>query len=235
MKNTWKALGAIIIVAIVVLGLWSATAPHDKYKGFVTRVDVEFGPGEKELLEQQLAVLEQSLQQQEDAGGEIDSKLYVDIAQVANTLGDLVKAREMYELYFDYNVLDLAPRLNYGRVLLEMEDYKGAEEAYKQVLASGGAYEGTFRGLLDAITEQNQEGKRDQDIKNTLDVATEIVGQTPWLMAQLAEWYNAHGDCHQAIAHLQVIVGIAESEDARNAARQDIADLERTCKRQGFW
>lgn len=234
-----QRLQPVIIIALLialVIGI-IALADRANAPGIVTQIDVEFQPGERELLENRIAVSRNALENMEEP----DTDILFDIARDSSTLGNLADAKEAYEQLLDINPVSRVYWSNYANTLREMKDYQAAEDAYGQYLLLAPS-EAAFSGLYRVIAEQNADGSRDEDIKRLLDGAIDTVGQTPRLISLLAEWHEGQGDCQAAIAYYELTIDLVRNGAAEQGVsaeeiqptidlvQADIDDLRESCE-----
>lgn len=207
MKLTRKQMiGGIVVLVVVALVVYAVAFSNSnvgKYSGLVLSDDTSPTPEAQAYFEQQLATAQAGILAAEAAGVEIDWSLYLTAAWNAAALGDLVLARETYEDYLELNQINPAPWNSYGGILMRMEDYETAEQAFKTA-AELTPSEEFYRDWLRAVENQAPNGERDDEVKDILETAVATIGQTPWGMSQLAEWYLRHNECDRAIAHYEV-------------------------------
>lgn len=239
-----KGIGVILAVAVVmllVIILIVRSSNGTKYNGLITQVDVEFQEGDRELLEQRIALGQETINRQRRRGEEIDLNVLFSVARDATTLGDLVLARETYEDYFQENSINPAAWQNYVAVLDQMQDYEAAEDAAKQMLDLQTTEAGVMR-LVRIIEKQNIDGSRDEDIRLVLESGMDILDRTPALTVLLGRWHQDQGDCDQALALFEVAKDLREVElteagasadeidQALQAFNDDIASVESQCQ-----
>ncbi len=224
----------VIIVAILALALVAIIAGQngsdDAYSGLVTQKNVQITDGEREMLRQRILVSQQTLEQQQRSDEDVDLDLISDIAYDSMLIGDLVTAREYYEMYLDLHNINPAIWQNYAGVLRDMEDWQASEDAYRQ-LSVVSLSESTVISLVKAIDRNNPDGSRDEEILNLLLTSLETsVGRTPALLTHIARWYEDHGECQKAIDHFEVVEDMLDElgEDTSGVIA-DIEHVESTC------
>jgi tetratricopeptide (TPR) repeat protein len=218
---------AVVVVALVVYALAFFMSDAGKYRGLVLHDDTGLTPESQAYFEQQLHTAQSAITAAEAAGDEVDWGLYLTAAWNAAALGDLVMARETYETYLNLNQINPAPWNAYGTVLMRMEDYPAAEDAFKTA-AELAPSEEFFRDWVTAVENQAPNGERDEEVKNILETAVDTVGQSPWVMTELAQWYLRHDDCRKALDHYEVAKDLLPSDN--EAILQDIAAAQEQCK-----
>lgn len=208
-----RVVGAVVIlVAGGLLGYGAVKVSQrylDPYYGLVKTLEIEIPEDVKETSRQRMAVTLASLEAARESGAEIDLDSYVSLAEDALLLGDLVTAREYLETLLAKNSINPTAWNNYGTVLEFMHDYDAALEAYMKAIDNGTTEE-YYRDFVNLLEAQYPE--RNADVETTLLHAVDAMGQTPWLMVKLAQWYEANGDCQRAEAHMKV----AQTLDAEN-------------------
>lgn len=204
----------LLLIAAILYGY--STKTQDKYSGLKLIADVEISEDIKTAMRSRIAISEAAIKAQEKADEDVDLNLYSSIAWDATVLGDLVLARETYERYFELNSINHTAWNNYANILNEMGDFDRAEAAYKEAYTLY-ATEEFYTDYIEFIDRHSVDGNRDQDIKNALEEAVQEVGQTPYFMIRLANWYEERGECEQMTAHFKVAKTlIPESEDLDN-------------------
>ena len=106
-----------------------------------------------------------------------------------------------------------------------MEDWDKAEEAYRAAVDLSPMEE----FYMDLVRVISKDSERADEVKEILEEAVEVLGQTRSLMVNLAEWYWEQGDCERAIAHFNVAKTLAESDSLVDAVQADIDEVEETC------
>jgi tetratricopeptide (TPR) repeat protein len=224
-----QIVGVIVGIVVVALAVYAAaffTSNEGRYQGLVLQDDTGLTPESQAYFEQQLNTAESAIAAAEASGEEVDWSLYLTAAWNAAALGDLVKARETYEDYLDLNQINPAPWNAYGSVLMRMEDYPAAEDAFKTA-AELAPSEEFFRDWIMAIENQAPNGERDEEVKNILEVSVDTIGQNPWSMTELAQWYLRHDECDKALDHYEVAKDLLPPDN--EAIVQDIAAARAQC------
>ena len=219
-------LMGLVIVGLVVYGivLWQDNA---KYAGLVTHEDTGLTAASRSYIEGQLNTAQAALAAQISATpDDVDLDLYMTAAWHAAALGDLVLAREIYEDYFTLHAINAAAWNHYGSILMRMEDYVVAEEAFRTAGELAPSEE-NYRDLITAVGNTAPDGTRDDEIKLILEAGVINVGQTPWFMTELASWYLNHGDCDRAIDHYEVAKGLLPV--GNEAILQDLQAAKERC------
>lgn len=197
-------IAASILVVLVLGGYGLYTQwPRltDPYFGLTTSMDVQMEDSTRTLIRQRIATAEASLAAQEKAGGEIDTKLYLTIAENQKMLGDLVASRKMYEKSLALNDKAYVVWNSYAKLLELMKDFPNAEIAFKKALDLL-KIEGNYRDYVEFL--QLHYPDRRTEAKALLDEAFVAFGQTPWTMVALGNWFFETGECDQGKAHYDV-------------------------------
>lgn len=195
------------MVSLVVIGLAAYGVYHfwpqltDPYYGLQKTFEVQMTDEQRATIEQRIAVTKASIAAAEEKGEEVDLDLYVSLASDSLFLGDLVASREYTELALKGNAINPATWNNYGSVLERMGDYAKAKEAYATAIATD-ANEEYYRDLITLIEKHYPEQL--DSVETLLQSAVDELGQTPWLMVKLSQWYENKGDCQRAQAHMKV-------------------------------
>jgi tetratricopeptide (TPR) repeat protein len=193
----------IAIVVLVVIGYFASTIQQDPYKGLTLTKEVQKDESTDHYIKNRIATEEASLAIDRASGEDPNLDMIEILAYDYNLDGDLVGAREAYEEYLEYHTINYAILANYASILTEMGDLEAAEQAYRDVIVVRKA-EGYYRSLVDVMGESNEDGSRDEDIKEALEEGIETVGQTGYLLINLAQWYIEHDDCKRGIEHYEV-------------------------------
>ncbi len=218
------------IVGLVILGLaaygvytyWPRLT--DPYYGLQKTIEVQMTDDIRATINQRIALTQASIAAAEATGEKIDLDLYVSLASDYLFLGDLVSAREYSELALEGNSINPTSWDNYGSILERMGDYAKAKEAYTTAIATEGKEE-YYRDLISLIEKYYPEDV--DQLEDILLTAVDDIGQTPWLMVKLAQWYEGHGDCERAKAHMKVATTLdPESE----SMAQEYARMRSECQ-----
>ena len=205
-------IGVSILVVLLAAGyvFWQKEGRRftDPYYGLVTSITVQMEDSTRTLIQQRLALAQASLSAQNASGEEVDTQLYLVIAENEKMLGDLVASREMYEMYLDLMPTSYVAWNSYTRALelLKTEEY--------------------YRDYVEFLKLYYPE--RRDDIKSLLDDAYENVQQTPWTMTALGDWFFETGDCDQGKAHYDVAIALSP-EDSVNL-KKDQQELLNICE-----
>lgn len=212
-------LAVSILVVLLAAGyvFWQKEGARftDPYYGLVTTIDVQMEDSTRTLLQQRLATAQASLASQEATGTDIDTQLYLVIAENNKMLGDLVASREMYEKYLELVPTSYVAWNSYAALLELMTDFPKAEEGYKKSLELLKTEE-YYRDYVEFLKLHYPERRAER--KAILDAAYTDLLQTQWTMIALGDWFFETGDCDQGKAHYDVAIALS-SEDAVNLKR----------------
>ena len=214
-------IGGLVLAALLVFGGWGLwLAAHDPYAGLTLTRETSVDDATRALLEQRIATTRASITALESAGEDVPVEMYESLAYDSYLMGDLVTARENYEIILNENPLYYVAWNSYANVLDVMGDYANADHAYLQAVEHAVDIDEYYLDYAKFLGARYTD--RDEDQRLVLEQAVKVVGQTSALMVALAEWYTEHGDCDRAIAHYQVArtanPAAAESVDAQIAA-----------------
>lgn len=190
----------------------------------VTQKDVDINETTRHYFEHRIAVGEAAIKAREEVGQE-DLLLLFAVASDASFVGDLEKARANYEAYLQVNPINYTIWTNYAGILAEMGDLEGAELAYLQAIDIS-ATEDHFGRYLRFLNFYYQDGSRDEDVLATLELALASFGQKEWIMIDLAQWYEDHGECARAINHYEVA---QQLNPANESIQKDIDRVRTQC------
>lgn len=226
-KRKKLIFGALLlaIVALVIYGIVAAAMRYEdahKYDGLTLTEEVEMDDATREQVTRRMAVTRSALDIARENNEDPDLNLYMVYAFDASLLGDLVLARETYEEFFEYNAINGAAWSNYGRILANMGDDELALNAFAQAITLEHK-EADYRSSYELLRERFE---KHAEAKALLEEAVQYIGQTPWLMVALGEWYREQGDCAQAIAHYEVAVSLTPENIGM---QQDLNALRTTC------
>ncbi len=200
----------VFVAALVYAGLANSNAI--KYRGLTLTEEVQMDDTTRAAIEARIATTRAAIEAQHGSE-DMDLNLYTNLAFDASLLGDLVLERETYEEYFNYNAINYVAWNNYGNVLATMGDTEKAEEAYREAIKLE-PHEEFYRDLIDLIRKNDPAGDREEEVRELLLEGVERVGQTPWFMVMLAEWFMDHDDCENALAHYSVAKTLAPDNEA---------------------
>lgn len=231
MKKFSRKQVVIGISILVVLGLsgyglytqWPRLT--DPYFGLTTHIDVQMEDSTRTLIQQRIATAEASLAAQEKSGGEVDTKLYLTIAENQKMLGDLIASRQMYEKSLALNDKAYIVWNSYAKLLELMKDFPNAEIGFKKALDLL-KIEENYQDYVEFM--QLHYPERRTEIKALLDEAFVALGQTPWTMIALGDWFFETGDCDQGKAHYDVAMTLSPNR-AEGLKRDQTEKLE-VCK-----
>ncbi|MBU1126656.1 MAG: tetratricopeptide repeat protein [Patescibacteria group bacterium] len=200
----------IFVVALVYAGLANSNAI--KYRGLTLVEEIQMDDATRVAVEARIATTKAAIAAQKGSA-DMDLNLYTNLAFDASLLGDLVLERETYEEYFTHNSINYTAWNNYGNVLAAMGDPKKAEEAYRKAVELQ-PHEEFYRDLIDLIRKNDPEGDREEEVRDLLLEGVDRVGQKPWFMVVLAEWYMDNGDCERALDHYEVAATLIPDNEA---------------------
>lgn len=216
----------LAILVLVALGGYALFRELNPYYGLVTQMDVQSTPEDIALIQAQLSSALASIEASLKAEQEPDLNMYEVAGQSAYYLGDLAQAREIYEKYLKIHKINPVAWNTYATILYRMEDWKKAEEAYRKALELS-VTEENYRDLIRVIAKDDT---RDSEIETLLLNYVDTLGQTQWVMVELATWYEAHSQCQKAIDHLKVARSIARDQGADiSILEEDIKRIKATC------
>lgn len=217
-KAIWVGCGVIVATLLVVGGL-RVIALRNPYGGLTLVRETQMPDATRDMLTQRIATTRAAIAARIDADEEIDSDLYGSLAYDSYTIGDLVTARETYEIILNNNPMYYVGWNAYANVLSAMGDDANAESAYRQALTLAPDVADYYLDLAMFIDARYAD--RDDEVRAILEQGVAVLGQKQQFMSALAEWYLAHGDCTRAIAHYKVVQtlnpAVAEQIDAKIA------------------
>lgn len=219
-----------VVTGVILVSSYSGADISNRVKGngsdnFITQAEVDLDETTRYYFENRIAVGEAAIKAREEVGQE-DLLILFAIASDASFVGDLEKARTNYEAYLQVNPINYTIWTNYAGVLEDMGDVDGAELAYLQAIDIA-ATEDHFGRYLRFLKYNYQDGSRDEDILATLELALETFGQKEWIMMDLGEWYEDHGECTRAINHYEVAQQVNPSNES---IQKDIDRVRTQCK-----
>jgi tetratricopeptide (TPR) repeat protein len=173
----------------------------DPYAGMKTTLEVQMDDATRLLVQQKIETAKASIAASEKAGEEVDMNLYLSLAEQYHILGDLVASREAYETYLDLNPASYVAWNAYGTILEIMGDYEKAGPAFAKAVEILKTQE-FFRDYAEFLAAHYPE--KETEYKAVIDQAYEELGQTPWTMQVLGDWYFAHNDCVLGRDHYEV-------------------------------
>ncbi len=206
-------LGTAILVILILGGvmLWQKEGKRftDPYYGLTTHIDVQMEDATRTLVQQRLATAQASLAAQQGSEPDVDTQLYLVIAEHHKMLGDLVASREMYEKYLALMPNSYVAWNAYADVLELMKDLPKAEAALKMSLSLLKTEE-YYRDYVEFL--QRYYPERRAEVKVLLDEAYGNLKQTPWIMIALGNWFFETGDCDQGKAHYDVVIALSPGD-----------------------
>ncbi len=205
-KQAVLGVSAIVVLVLLAVGVTQLFPKLlNPYAGLTTTIDVQMDESTRLLLQQRLETAKASIAASEQAGEKVDMNLYLTIAEQYYILGDLVGAREAYEAYLELNPASYVAWNAYGSVLEFMGDFSAAGPAFQKAI-DGFKIEEYFRDYAEFLAAHEPE--KEAEYKAVLDSAFEHVGQTPWTMQALGDWYFAHNDCALGRDHYEVAIDL---------------------------
>lgn len=217
-------LAGLVLLVYGILALTNRYEESHKYDGLTLTEEVEMDEATREQVVRRMAITRSALDIARENKETPDLNLYMVYAFDATLLGDLVLAREIYEEFFEYNAINGAAWSNYARILANMGDYELAANAFAQAIILEHR-EADYRSLYEVLT-QKFEGK-EGEAKELLEEALTYLGQTPWLMMALGDWYHRAGDCMQAIAHYEVAERLLPENEQ---IKRELQNLRSSCQ-----
>ena len=206
------AIGSFVLILLFISGyaLWQKEGKRftDPYYGLTTHLEVQMDDATRTLLKQRLATAQASLAAQQK-GSDVDTQLYLVIAEHHKILGDLVASREAYETYLAIMPNSYVAWNAYADVLELMNDLPKAEEAFKMSLSLLKTEE-YYRDYVEFL--QRHFPERRAEVKVLLDEAYVNLKQTPWIMIALGNWFFETGDCDQGKAHYDVVIALSPGD-----------------------
>lgn len=136
-----------------------------------------------------------------EAKGPRDVTQYLQLGNFYYTIGDLVRARDAYQVILLQIPQDAPALQNIGQVYFEMGDLASAENAWRQSLVVE-LSEDYFLRLVRLIELAGP--VRNTDIKLVLETAVANLGQTYNLMYELARWHELDGQYAWAQSYYEV-------------------------------
>lgn len=232
--NRFSRKQVVIVLSLLAVlfagghGVWQKYGERltNPYYGLNTYFEVQMDEATRVLIQQRLATAQASLAAQQQNGEDVDTQLYLVIAEQHKMLGDLVASRETYEAYLDRVSTSHVAWNAYAKILDLMNDVSASETAYAKTLSvfHGEEYYRDYVGFL-----QRRFPERRADVKVLLDEAYTRFGQTLWTMTALGDWYFDAKDCTQGKAHYDVAIALSD-DDA--TLRRDVQELLEACEQR---
>lgn len=207
-------IGLSVLIGLLLIGYGVTLAfPRliNPYAGLTTTMEVQMDDGTRNLVLQRLETAKASIAAYEASGEKVDMALYQVIAEQERLLGNLVASREAYETYLQLNPISYTAQNSYGAILEAMGDYEKALVAYGTAI-EGAQIEEYYRDYADLLATQFPD--RTDEYKAILDEAYANIGQTPWSMIALGDWYFDHNDCELGRDHYQVAKTLAPGNES---------------------
>lgn len=233
-SNRRKTILNLALLAVILLLVYSVMqrnsgpaipANQNDYEGLITQQDIEIEETAIHLLEHRITLNQAAIAAAKEAGERPEFVYYENIASEANLLGNLKLARETYEELLALNPIDPVIWNNYGNILMSMGDYVPAGEAFRQAIDLDPVQE-YYRDYITYL-ERPESGGTDQEVLAALEESIETLGQTPWAMVNLAEWYLEHDDCEQALSHYEVAMQLNPENES---IVKDYEEARATCQ-----
>lgn len=226
------AVAVFVLVVTVVYGFFtsSARAPEQgDASNLVTYQDVDMDESTRFLFDHRIRTFRAALAAQEQyeeiSGKRPNLNLYFEVASNANVLGDLALSRDYYEQLLQHNPLNYVGWNNLGNILVQMHDFDGALNSYRQSIEQLPTEEG-YRDYI-AVLEREETGDRNDEVLAMLEKGVARLGQNPWFMVKLAEWHLKDGNCEQAFAHYDVAIDL---EPDREAIQKEYEEAKESCR-----
>ncbi|MFA6017630.1 MAG: hypothetical protein WCT28_03040 [Patescibacteria group bacterium] len=222
-KQTVLSISIVVICVLVGYGVWLVSPRwFNPYYGMKTTIEVQMDDATRTLVQQRLAMAKSSIVASEKAGEKVDMNSYLVIAEHEHMLGDLVASRKAYETYLDLNPVSYVAWNAYASLLETMGDIENAGVAYQRAISELKTEEEYYRDYAEYLAENYPE--HEDWYKQVLDDAFENIGQTPWTMVALGDWFFEHHDCELGHDHYSVAKTLApESESIAVDAKEKYA------------
>ncbi len=225
MKKLIIPLVLIVVIGSTLAGIWLTKTYEPRTTNPALRTWIDRGvPLEiRTRLEAKIAEIVEKI------GGDRevrDLNSWLDLGIYKNTLGDLAGARDAFTTATELNPVSHVAWGNLGDTLAEIGDLSGAERAYEKALdlVSLPVYYEKYANFLEIYYPN-----RTDDLEALLQRAVAGLGQEPWLIARLAQFYEAHDRLAEARSHLEVLVRLLP-DDA--SVRRDLERVERKIAEQ---
>lgn len=227
-----SAKNVLFILALLVLIGAAGASVYKSYRSnttYTSTVDTGLSAEIKQTFLQRIELTKAAIATQEADTEKDDLFLYSSLASDQTMLGDLQGAADTYKHYLaDKNTIDFVAWNNYGDVLERMEDYIGAEQAYKQAIGLNPAEE-YYRDYIVFLQVHFQQERKDE-ILAMLEEGMEKVGRTRWFLVETARWYQEAGDCDQAQAHYKVAIQVTEDPGIKATIEKEMKEAATECK-----
>jgi len=202
-KQTVLAISVGVLCVLVGYGVWLALPRlFNPYAGMKTTLEVQMDDATRMLVQQRLATAQSSIAASQKAGEKTDMNSYLVIAENQHMLGDLIASREAYETYLELNPISYVAWNAYASLLETMGDIENAGVAYQRAISELRTEEEYYRDYAEYLAANYPE--HEDWYKQVLDDAFENIGQTPWTMIALGDWFFAHNDCQLGHDHYSV-------------------------------
>lgn len=199
----WGICGLVILAVLAVAGVRYWRVVTDPYAGLTLTRETSLDDATRNLLTSRMTTTRASIAAKEAAGETVETSLYESLAIDSYLVGDLVTARENYEIVLNASPMYAVAWNSYGNVLDAMGDYDAAARAYELAIEFASTIDEYYVDYA-RFLDKRYDGK-DEEQRIVLEQGVKVAGQTTSLMNALAEWYTAHGDCTRAIAHYEVV------------------------------
>ena len=163
-------------------------------------VDRGLEPADREKLENRIAEARTQAEIPTE-NGSLDLAKWLELGNLYYQIGDLQAASAAYDRILAQSPKDAPALENKGQARLEMGDYAGAEDLWRQSLLVN-PYEVTYLRLANLIS-QNYPDRRD-DARQVLEDGIASLGQQSSFLVALGNWYRAGGDLETALSHYEV-------------------------------
>ncbi len=213
MKNRTKIV--ITAVGLVIIGLiglkWAtdgALISGDRYPGFVNQEEVEIPPEARMQWEARLDTALASLAHDPDDLSQLQTTAVLELE-----LGLYADARGHMEQVLDKNEINPVAWTIYGDIAAKMHDYETAELAYAKSLELSIDQQVLLK--LENVWRNNLPSQY-PNIEVLYQDAIVSVGQQPFLLIRLAQFYADEGRYEEAASHLKVAMDLdPENEDIK--------------------
>jgi len=208
---------AVIVIATVGVFWFFENQNISQKKELVSYVDRGMTVEVQEHLDGLIADAQKRL---DEKGGQ-DLGIFLELGSLYYQTGNLEASREQNEKILKIQPNDTPALENLGQTLKEMEDFAGAEDAWRKAITHGAQEQIYFR-LSEMISKEFPE--RNEEAREVLEDGVATIGQTPGLMISLGNWYREEGQYEKAISHYQVAAKLDPDNSALQSTIQEIRD-----------